>query len=706
MAEITPNPYKEEIDKFKEDVLKSLHDLESRLNSQISNKELSFKKNYDEFTSKMNTLIENNKEIVTNLVMQKLKLEKISELESFKNKVDGMLITHEVRIKNNIDEISKIKTKYDKIISENLFVSGFIGNSCQFKNVSEYLSYNISEVSKLKMEKDQLKKDLKDLKGKIEGLMKNMITLNDNSVKLCNKYTDNKQEEFRKMLESGQNEMNSKSLEMRTMIVKFTNEVDHKMTDLKTEFNKVLEIKKDVINIVDEKYENFQIQCEDLNKKFIKTKEDFESNNKRWDNSDEQFKNLDQNIKDLSFKVRNYYCVSNKIATLLERLRSNPSKNELTKLILDSQKNNEISQNISASPQPKRYNRNVNFDLMKFTLDDTGSIKNTNNTNDINSPEKKKMANQFQKIGLKTFEGKDFHSDSEKSSIIESEHYNKLEEKLTKEKGVQKEKSKENIKEDAKDNAKENIKENNKEDLNIKRPLLSSQKHLQKIPKNNSNTNNNNQLKILPIVKNGNKDEFNIERNKMKKGKLQKNMVKQLNLEFGQDNRTCNVINLNMPLNQFSNSSLGIPNKVNGLNEKGKYDVVNTLINDYRAKMFSKAHSPRAKAEMNNEILDIPKKITQAFGRTTYNFYFKKDAIDILLANKNINNFGFNGPKRNYNYKNNNNNKNNKRIDTVNYKLNRNDIQKGKNKMLDYLINNVEYIYTILNILFQSINAF
>ena len=240
MAEITPNPYKEEIDKFKEDVLKNLHDLESRLNSQISNKELSFKKNYDEFTSKMNTLIENNKEIVTNLVMQKLKLEKISELESFKNKVDGMLITHEVRIKNNIDEISKIKTKYDKIISENLFVSGFIGNSCQFKNVSEYLSYNISEVSKLKMEKDQLKKDLKDLKGKIEGLMKNMITLNDNSVKLCNKYTDNKQEEFRKMLESGQNEMNSKSLEMRTMIVKFTNEVDHKMTDLKTEFNKVI----------------------------------------------------------------------------------------------------------------------------------------------------------------------------------------------------------------------------------------------------------------------------------------------------------------------------------------------------------------------------------------------------------------------------------------------------------------------------------
>jgi len=686
MAEIAPNPYKEEIDKFKEDVLKNLHNLETRLNSQIANKELSFKSNYDEFTSKMNTIIENNKEIVTNLVMQKLKLEKVSELESFKNKVDGMLITHEVRIKNNIDEISKIKTKYDKIISENLFVSGFIGNACQFKNLSEYLSYNISEVSKLKMEKDQLKRDLKDLRGKIEGLMKNMITLNDNSVKLCNKYTDNKQEEFRKMLESGQNELNSKSLDMRTMIVKFTNDVDHKITDLKTEFNKMLEIKKEVFNTIDEKYENFLIQCEDLNRKFIKTNEDFESNNKKWDSADEQFKNLDLNIKDLTFKVRNYYCVSNKIATLLERLRSNPSQNELTKLILGTQRNNEITPNISASPQPKRLvSRNVNFDLMKLTLDDTGTIKNTNNTNDNNnkskpnSPEKKKMVRQFQKIGLKTFEGKDFHSDSEKSSIIESEHMNNLEEKLTKEKGVQKEKSKENIKEDPKENVKENIKENIKEDLNIKRPILSSQKHLQKIPKTNSNlnSNNNNQIKLFPILTKGNKEEFNIERNKMKKGKIQKNIVKQLNLEFGQDNRTCNIINLNIPLNQFSNSSNGILNKVNGLNEKGKYEVVNTLINDYRAKMFSKAHSPRTKAEINNEILDIPKKITQAFGRTTYNFYFKKDAIDILLANKNINNFGYNGSKRNYNYKNNKNNKNNKsnkRIDNVNYKLGRNDI--------------------------------
>ena len=65
-----------------------------------------------------------------------------------------MLLFHEVRIKNNADEIGKIKTKYDKIFADNLYVSDFIGSACQFRNLSEYLSLNIAEVSLLKMERN------------------------------------------------------------------------------------------------------------------------------------------------------------------------------------------------------------------------------------------------------------------------------------------------------------------------------------------------------------------------------------------------------------------------------------------------------------------------------------------------------------------------------------------------------------------------
>ena len=226
MEEIKPNPYKEEMDNFKEDILKIIHDLETKISSQISSKESKLNNDYETFTAKMNSLIENNKEMIAALSSQKLKIEKIIELESFKNKVDGILITHEIRVKNCLDDIGEMKLKYDKIISDNLFVSGFIGPTCQFKNLSEYLSYNISEVSRLKMEKEQIKKEIKDLKIKMEGLMKSMITLNDKSVKLCNEYTDKKQEEYRKALTNNENLVNQRNIDMRTMIVQFQNDAN------------------------------------------------------------------------------------------------------------------------------------------------------------------------------------------------------------------------------------------------------------------------------------------------------------------------------------------------------------------------------------------------------------------------------------------------------------------------------------------------
>ena len=122
-------PKPDELNTFKEELLKRMREFETKMTSQITNKELTLNADYQAFTSKINVLMNNNKEMISAITSQKVKFDKISELESFKNKTDSMLITHEIRIKNNIDEIEKIKTKYDKIISDNLYVSGYIGNS-------------------------------------------------------------------------------------------------------------------------------------------------------------------------------------------------------------------------------------------------------------------------------------------------------------------------------------------------------------------------------------------------------------------------------------------------------------------------------------------------------------------------------------------------------------------------------------------------
>ena len=123
-----------------------------------------------------------------------------------------------------------------------------------------------------------------------------------------------------------------------------------------------------------------------------------------------------------------------------------------------------------------------------------------------------------------------------------------------------------------------------------------------------------------------------------------KEIIKRRDYEIEQDNQACRLVTLTLP----------DPLKINAISKKEKVekkklknDVMNTLINSYRAKLFYKAHSPEEKIGINNELLEIPKKLTPAFGRTTYTFYFKKDKINSLNANKNIISINSNS-KKNY----------------------------------------------------------
>ena len=137
MSEIIPSQNMNEMNLLKNEIYGLIREQESKLNTKINNNFTQLKEDLNSYENKIYAIVENNKDLVISIVSQKLKLEKISELENFKNKVDDMIITHELRIKNNLDDICRIKLKYDKIISENLYVPGFIGSSCQFKNLSE-----------------------------------------------------------------------------------------------------------------------------------------------------------------------------------------------------------------------------------------------------------------------------------------------------------------------------------------------------------------------------------------------------------------------------------------------------------------------------------------------------------------------------------------------------------------------------------------
>ena len=92
-----------------------------------------------------------------------------------------MIISHDVRINTVLKELSDVKFTVSKEISENLMIPGFIGPACKYKTIANYISGNIPEMDKAKSDIDSNKKESKELKRKMEDMMKTVLNLVDKS---------------------------------------------------------------------------------------------------------------------------------------------------------------------------------------------------------------------------------------------------------------------------------------------------------------------------------------------------------------------------------------------------------------------------------------------------------------------------------------------------------------------------------------------
>jgi hypothetical protein len=230
-------------------------------------------------------------------------ISKISQIEKFDVRVENRLSSHDLRITTILTEIEKIKTKYDKIVLDNLYVPGHIGGRCQFSNLSEYLFFNINEVSLLKAEKEQLKKDTNNMRNKHDNTIKQVVNLIDGSVKRCNEYTDNKQKDFQLLLDTKMREFNEKVMEIRMNVCKIQMKTEEDYNNLKTEFNNVIKEKNEFTNFFQNKLMAIQDDFANLQKTYKKHFEDIKSKNH---NLGKEVKNIKTNINELIKVIKLY----------------------------------------------------------------------------------------------------------------------------------------------------------------------------------------------------------------------------------------------------------------------------------------------------------------------------------------------------------------------------------------------------------------
>ena len=241
-----------EFNSFKNEILKLVNTMESKLMEQINLKTIEFLSKITHFEDKIKNFEKDNSSMKTLFTDQKVKIEQIFDYERIQKKLESIVFTHDLRLNGAIKDINNLKVKYDKIMSEHLSVAGFIGPSCQYKTIGDYLSHNIKNISKFKSEKEQMTSEIINVKQKTEVMYKNLITLIDAGVNRSNNYTNNKIESFNQLINSKYDDINSKIIDIKMRDIQAKMDVEKLVNEIKQYFDEIKEIK---IQFEKEKYE-------------------------------------------------------------------------------------------------------------------------------------------------------------------------------------------------------------------------------------------------------------------------------------------------------------------------------------------------------------------------------------------------------------------------------------------------------------------
>ena len=674
---------KTDINLFKDETLRTLRDIEKQLLEKLKLKNIETETKIANFDSKLTRFQEYNKRMYESYVQQHVFLEKIKYLNEFKSDTETRLISFDVKLSSFLSDLADIKSRYDKLFLENLTVPGIIGTSCKFASISDYINYNINTSDQLKIDKDFMKKQIKELKSKNEKIEKNLAVSIQNTISKCKLYTDTKFNEIKNFYIQKFNEINeildNTKIKIEENVLKneqISNSMKNEIKITKQEItNLIEEKKKENENIKNELKisQNNKKELNDMKKKFSELKANMEKQiinsyksgkNKNKNNNNYNSNNINNNnlFSDISnnyytdMKVKNNFGETEHI-----RITANDIDNDYNSNIdsISNNYNNNYNSTIKNNHTASNIFKSKIENLRENSNKEKGNIKK--NINEKNHH--KKSGKQIKLKDLKSSKNLKITNDENKEELnpltIEN---NQLENKII-------------IPENLTINRSDSINKyilNNNDKMSRNKTCSNIKDNKNMVEENNNLTNReyNETKKNININMNLNyssKEKTKI-KNIYKKEKVIKNKLvihsidgeKALsnlkrkipgfknfnnNENFNNtNNKNNNIINENIPIKLIKSKIQNINDS--NLNYLKQQSPTLGLYKEFYDKKIKKQNEKEKEKEKekninvnvnaNNDIILVPKRISPAFGRTAY-IEFIKDNNDVNLKNYNAN---------------------------------------------------------------------
>ena len=248
----------EELNKFKDEMLKYLYERNQHYKSLINYFHDKIQEDKKEYFDQMKLINDNYSAILSSQAALNNKIEKISTIDTFMNKTNDQLITHEIRINNLSSDLIKAIQKYDKIYLDNLELPGYIGKFAKFKNCQAFFENVIKELDKMNQYKEKNNMDIKAYKEKLDGIIKSIHLLlnnnNESQMKIIKQLNDKCLKESKEMNES----LSNRICDLRIENAKYSIDLVKKNDEMNKEWKKILEIKDNIITQVTDKINQFK----------------------------------------------------------------------------------------------------------------------------------------------------------------------------------------------------------------------------------------------------------------------------------------------------------------------------------------------------------------------------------------------------------------------------------------------------------------
>ena len=371
-----------EINLFKNEIYLKIRELEKKFVSELTKKNSEIDSNFNIFKDKINIIMENNRKLIESITNEQLNFEKIKDLEKAIKSLNENLTTNKVKVVNLTNDVDRMRFRYDKLISDNLVIPGYIGPGCSYRNIGEYIVNSIIDITKLKEEKEIIRREDKELKSKVELMLRNMNTMVEhNSIKIRD-YINTKDHELGVILDEKFKKYDEQTEESNQKVINSQNILDEKIKQVGKDIGKELEkfnnYKKDLNSLIDNKFEENEKIHDEINNKIYLLSLDIKEVKKMKKELNDQIKNLnskiDSFIKSKSTKQSGGVLTNENINSVKNTNNSNNSNNNTCNI-------NETQSNVSKmkSIDAKTRNEFPNLNKKSKPLLPYNYINKTNN---------------------------------------------------------------------------------------------------------------------------------------------------------------------------------------------------------------------------------------------------------------------------------------------------------------------------------------